>query len=402
MTLPVHRWFRYSAGFSAEWVAEVLSQWGMSESSVVLDPFAGSGTVALVGDSLGLRSIGVEAHYFVARICRAKLLWWTSVGAFRRLAEAVLEHQFARDESASSVPSLMRRSFDEEALHVLRTLKAAWRQHDDGSPESELVWLAITAILRPSSCAGTAQWQYIQPVKRKKHVVPPALALRRQVELMASDMLHVQRNAPRTRAEMVLGDARDLARLVHAGVDAVITSPPYANNFDYGDALRFEMTFWDEVDGWGGIHDKVRRDLIVSSSQHASREKLKLEALLKDDAVTPIRRELAEKTTALAEERLHHGGKKHYHTMVAAYCKDIATVLQQLRIVCKAGSRMCWVIGDSAPYGVHCPIERWIGELALAAGFRAWRFEKLRDRNVKWKNRKHRVPLTEGFLWIDG
>jgi hypothetical protein len=38
----------------------------------------------------------------------------------------------------------------------------------------------------------------------------------------------------------------------------------------------------------------------------------------------------------------------------------------------------------------------------MAAGFKAYRFEKTRDRNVKWKNRKHRVPLQEGRLWVEG
>jgi hypothetical protein len=51
----------------------------------------------------------------------------------------------------------------------------------------------------------------------------------------------------------------------------------------------------------------------------------------------------------------------------------------------RLGAHLCWVIGDSAPYGVYCPIEQWIGELALAAGFVSYRFEKLRDRNIKWK-----------------
>ena len=100
--------------------------------------------------------------------------------------------------------------------------------------------------------------------------------------------------------------------------------------------------------------------------------------------------------------REDHGGKKHYHTMIAAYCRDIAQVLRQLRHVCRPGPHMCWVIGDSAPYGVYAPIEKWIGELALAAGFTSYRFDKLRDRNIKWKNRKHRVPLKEGLLWIEG
>ena len=132
-------------------------------------------------------------------------------------------------------------------------------------------------------------------------------------------------------------------------VDAVITSPPYANNYDYADALRFEMTFWGEVAGWGDIHDKVRKYLIVSSSQHSSRERLVLEDLLNAVEVIPIRAELASVATELASVREDHGGKKHYHTMIAAYCRDIAQVLHQLRHVCRPEAHMCWVIGDPAP-----------------------------------------------------
>jgi hypothetical protein len=47
-------------------------------------------------------------------------------------------------------------------------------------------------------------------------------------------------------------------------------------------------------------------------------------------------------------------------------------------------------------------VDVWLGELAVAAGFKSYSFEKIRDRNIKWKNRKHRVPLKEGRLWIEG
>ena len=63
---------------------------------------------------------------------------------------------------------------------------------------------------------------------------------------------------------------------------------------------------------------------------------------------------------------------------------------------------MCLVVGDSAPYGVHVPVERWLGELALGAGFRSWTFQPVRTRNDRWQTRKHRVPLHEGRLWIEG
>lgn len=73
MALPVHRWFRYSAGFSAEWVEQTLAAWQIEPHHLVLDPFAGSGTVLIACEKVGISSIGVEAHPVVARICRAKL-----------------------------------------------------------------------------------------------------------------------------------------------------------------------------------------------------------------------------------------------------------------------------------------------------------------------------------------
>ena len=88
--------------------------------------------------------------------------------------------------------------------------------------------------------------------------------------------------------------------------------------------------------------------------------------------------------------------------MIAAYFNDMAAMWVSLRRVTSPGALACFVIGDSAPYGVYAPVDRWLGILAMAAGFRSFSFEKTRDRNVKWKNRKHRVPLHEGRLWVEG
>ncbi len=402
MALPIHRWFRYSAGFAAQWVEQVLVEWGIKKEHLVLDPFAGSGTVSVVCDTLGIPSLGVEAHPVVSRILKAKLLWATPPERVAEFAATVLAQAQKRKPRTATFPLLLERSYDPDALASLDALKSSWLIVQDKSPESELVWLALTAILRSTSTAGTAQWQYILPNKTKKRVIEPFFAFQQQIGIIKADLRWMQARANRSCANVIAGDARTFADITSRNVDAVITSPPYANNYDYADALRFEMTFWGDVNGWGDIHDAVRRHLIVSSSQHSSRERLVLEDLLSSEAVAPIRPELAKVVHELADVRERHGGKKHYHTMVAAYCRDISLVLQQLRRVCKPGSRMCWVIGDSAPYGVYCPIERWIAELAIAAGFTHHSFDKLRDRNIKWKNRKHRVPLKEGLLWIEG
>ena len=124
--------------------------------------------------------------------------------------------------------------------------------------------------------------------------------------------------------------------------------------------------------------------------------------LLNSTDVAPIQFELQRVFERLAEERQYHGGKKNYHSMVVAYFADLSKIFQALRRVCASGSEVLFIVGDSAPYGVYVPVDRWLGELALAAGFETYDFTKLRDRNLKWKNRKHRVPLHEGILRVRG
>src|ERR1700761_3221799 len=90
MTLPVHRWFRYSAGFSAAWVDKIVRSHADAERLNILDPFVGSGTTLIAARAAGADSIGIESHPFVARVARAKLHAWDSVDEFEERAAAVL------------------------------------------------------------------------------------------------------------------------------------------------------------------------------------------------------------------------------------------------------------------------------------------------------------------------
>jgi len=86
MKLPVHRWFRYSAGFSAEWVVAEIEKFQneTGDKAVILEPFAGSGTTNIAADSLGVKSYGFEGHPFVSRIAQAKQHWNASTAEFRQ------------------------------------------------------------------------------------------------------------------------------------------------------------------------------------------------------------------------------------------------------------------------------------------------------------------------------
>jgi DNA methylase len=401
MKLPVHRWFRYSAGFSASWAESVIAEKRAEGEIRVLDPFAGSGTTLLCAEDQTVESIGIESHPFVARIARAKLLRRSDPDEYREFATGVLKR--AKRETASVVDygPLIHKCYHDDALADLDRLRRAFEAEADGSVASELTWLTLVAILRRVSHVGTAQWQYVLPNKTKKNAASPYSAFREVTSLIYRDMIAAN-HLDGPNAKLIQGDARACAGVPDRFANLVVTSPPYPNNYDYADATRLEMTFMGEINGWGDLQQSVRRFLVRSCSQHVPERAVNLEEVLAAPELAPITDDIEPVCRRLAEVRQSKGGKKTYHLMVACYFLDLAQTWLSLRRVCDSPSLVCFVIGDSAPYGVYVPVADWLGRLAVAAGFRSFRFEKTRDRNVKWKNRKHRVPLCEGRLWVEG
>ncbi len=399
MALPVHRWFRYSAGFSALWVKETIRAAQSRMDVRVLDPFAGSGTVLVEAANADVPSLGVESHPFVGRIAKAKIRCADDPDSFRQFGMSILKRAEKAKPEIDAYSPLIRKCYTDDLLVELDQLRKSWLSCVD-EPFADLVWLALAAILRQCSPVGTANWQYILPRKSKANAAQPFAAFRAKINQMWFDMS--ERRKGQEQPKLIQGDARELCGVPDDWATLVITSPPYPNNFDYADATRLEMTFFGEIGGWGDLQKSVRTHLVRSCTQHISPIVNDTQKILAAEALEPIRSEIEIVCGRLEKERHLHGGKKNYHTMIAAYFLDMAKVWRQLRRVTADGGRICFVIGDSAPYGIYVPVEQWMGQLALASGLRSFRFEKTRDRNVKWKNRKHRVPLHEGRLWVEG
>jgi hypothetical protein len=399
MKLPVHRWMRFSAGYSSAWAESVIRE---ARAQAVLDPFVGSGTTLLAAQDAGVKGYGIEAHPFVVRIARAKLHRESDPAAFEKFAAAVRKEALGIDGQTEGYPPLIEKCYDLSVLRQLDALRRAVERANDGTPQAELTWLVLASLLRKVSHANTAQWQYVLPSKSKVKVVPPLKAFDDTVSMFAKDMRVFQRQERGPKPELIQGDARTCLHVPDGEIDLVVTSPPYPNNYDYADSTRLEMSFFKEIAGWGDLQDAVRQHLVRSCSQHVPEKKVALPPVLADPVLVPILDELAPVCQQLSDIRLTKGGRKTYHLMVACYFQDLAHVWHSLRRVCGSPSRVCFVIGDSAPSGVYVPVIQWFEKLALSAGFEKVTFEQTRERNIKWKNRKHRVPLCEGRLWVEG
>ncbi len=399
MKLPIHRWYRYTAGFSAAWVAKVIEEEKLNGRSRIIDPFVGSGTVALESMMHNVEAYGLESNPYTFKIASAKLLWnQLTVSEIQGASDALIKRAREINGEVSQYPVLIRRCFPDDILQKLDAMKKACLEMDEGK-QRDFLWFVITSILRSTSPVGTAQWQYIQPNKTKTNVLDPYSAFAKKISDICSDILDCHPVSPYPKAIILQRDARENVDIPDQWGDLVITSPPYANNYDYADAMRLEMSFWGDLNDYKGLQ-QVSRRLIRACTQHVAHLKNEVSEMIESPLLSPIRDELKEKFNLLAKERENHGGKKNYHLMIVAYFYDMAKVFMTLNLKTSSNCKMCFVIGDSAPYGIYIPVDEWLGKLALNSGFSNYTFEKLRDRNTKWKNRKHRVPLKEGRLWI--
>lgn len=398
----MHRWFRYSAGFSGAWAEDLIADEASKKAVQVFDPFAGSGTTLIAAEQCGVESRGIDPHPFVARIAQAKLAYRSSPDEYLSRVQHVLDSAQKHSSSLESYSVLIRRCYTDESLDQLDNLRHVIDRTDDGSETARLVWLTLVSILRSTSYVGTANWQYLLPNRRKARVPLPFTAFKEMSSIIYNDMIAVSRSSTEPRAMFTCDDARSCETVPNDSANLVVTSPPYPNNYDYADATRLELTFFGEISRWGDLQTTIRRHLLRSCTQHVPDRSVNLDHTLDRTELDPIRDELRQVCQELGRVRLTKGGKKTYHNMIGCYFLDLACAWQSLRRVCQSPSKVCFVIGDSAPYGVYVPVIEWLGQLAVTAGFNSYRFEKIRDRNTKWKNRKHRVPLCEGRLWVEG
>ena len=121
--LPVHRWFRYSAGFSGAWAEALIAREAANGPVRVFDPFAGSATTLIAAEQCGIESRGIDPHPFVARIAQAKLAYRSAPYEYLRQAQQVLACAKRHPVSPESYGGLIRRCYTDEALEQLDGLR---------------------------------------------------------------------------------------------------------------------------------------------------------------------------------------------------------------------------------------------------------------------------------------
>jgi DNA modification methylase len=405
---PIHRWFKYPAGFSYKLVDAVIDDKGLRRGDWLLDPFVGSGTTTLAAKERGINSVGVEAHPFVSWVARVKCFWDYDMDSLYQQLQTLIARihhkELLEAEPETRFPELVHKCYSAGNLHKLAFIRSTITHLDCTSHERDFFLLGLTDTLRSASTAGTG-WPYIAPSKyHEKQERDGIETFSTTVKRMYKDLVAVRErcNVEAVECRLLEMDARDRYPLDADSIDAAVSSPPYLNNYDYADRTRLEMYFLGWATSWRDITERVRDKLIFAATTQIRRTEFSDEPVsgAVQEADPQVYAELRERVRQLERIRHTKGGKKSYDLMVAGYFNDLLQVLKQVYRVMRPESNFVLVLGDSAPYGVHIPTEEYLGRLALGVGFSSYRFSQLRERGGKWghNTQRHKVMLKESLL----
>ncbi len=416
---PVHKWFTYPAGFSYKAVECSFDRFKIKSGMKVLDPFMGSGTTNLAAKCNNLNSVGIEAHPFVFNIAEAKFNWDVN---FIKVEKFIydLEYEFNtiyRKKIQSKIfkiesffPELVLKCYSVDTLIKLLIIRDYYQSYDLKKTESKFLFVAITALLRAISSAATG-WPYIAPKKIKvsSKKKDPLQELTKIIRGMIDDLKEIKSmslpNYEKTRHKLILGNSLNIKNYIkNETIDHIFTSPPYLNNFDYSDRTRLELYFWGHAKNWQDITNNVRSKLMTSATTQILRSDPKYIFTNEFKLTCPeVFKKLEKSVGKLEKLRKTKGGKKSYDLMLIGYFNDIFRIIKGCYEVLKPNKKALFVLGDSAPYGIHIPTDTLIGEIGCCIGFDNFKTEILRVRGGKWQSnpQRHTVSLRESVVILE-
>src|SRR3954449_1338779 len=234
-------WLRLTPAYSVHLVSALLDRHAAA-GMLVLDPYCGTGTTALVCAERGIACVTSDINPFLVWLARAKTAAYAAddLAAFAAASAGVEEAIRADGAEPEWTPALHRidKWWDEPTLHALGRAMAAIRAQAVPPAAADLLRLAFCRLLiaRASVSFGHQSMSFKRRVAAEARLPadrPAALAAdtwTAAVDALARSAVSPIGEAPRA----VEADARDPARALgtqRAG--CVITSPPYPNRMSY-------------------------------------------------------------------------------------------------------------------------------------------------------------------------
>ena len=385
---PGFRWMKYKEGFSQSLVERLLDEF-LPDS--VLDPFAGIGTTPLIAAGRSLRATGIE-------IMPVGVLVGNGIAqAANGLSSETLEKSGA--ELIDAVRSDEGAPAEYEFRHV-RITEAAFPDETEAAIARARYFIASVSepamrILLDLACMTVLEdvsytrkdgqylrWDYrsgrtLRSRVDKGPILSFDYALGARLFEMLQDIEPLKRSYGGGYPELITGSSLELLRsLPEASFDMVITSPPYANRYDYTRTYALELAWLGyEQDDFLALRQSMLSATVENRSKrewlkeiYRDDSELLNDAFLMYDEQGAIHEALAILTQHIAEL-----GNRHVIRLIEGYFLEMAVIIAELGRVLRPGGVVIMVNDNVQYHGEEIPVDMILSDFAEKSGFRCER-----------------------------
>ena len=239
LNCPIHRWYAYKEGFSPSFVKGFIQQYSTAPTNIVFDPYGGVGTTVLAANELGYEAYSLDVSplgNFASRVKNAKY----TKADLKRLQETISRFSSYEPnfDDKYGISKTVISYFHKETYDAI----VGVRNFVDTIPESKIKDIFMLALLSDIESVSTHK-KNGNGVKKKVHPPLPTpyhafkeLIISR-LNVFVGDICNLNKT---TKNQIVDGSCIEDYRLPKKA-DIVLTSPPYANCFDYSKVYLVEL-----------------------------------------------------------------------------------------------------------------------------------------------------------------
>ena len=387
--VALHRWVPWIAGFSGSFVAGVLDTVRQRGKMRVLDPFAGVGTTLIEALGQGDDTVGFEINPYAALACKVKAaaggydvaVLDGLIARFEACGEAA-SWRHTRPASARPAEFRSRAPFFSDAVErqVLACLDFIAAETTD--------WLKdLLRVAFGSVMVSFSNYTYEPSLGTRAGAGKPDIddadvfgIVRGKLLEMRDDIASFQgrlaRHQPVPRATVHPLSYLDHAhRIEPRGIDVLITSPPYLNNYHYIRNTRPHLFWLGLAQAPTDLKAIERQSFGLFWQTVRSGPPVALQPDL------PHLAERIEQLRALHPEKGPYGGSG-WANYAAAYFNDCqrfcAVTLSRMR----PGGAVVVVIGNNILQGIEFQTDRLFAEIAEREGFKLVALHEVRKRRT--------------------
>ena len=397
----VFGWYRYIQDFTGDFALAWLKSLA-SESQLIWEPFAGSGTTLVAAKMLGTPSIGYDLNPLMVDVARVKIDWNIDTSVVVREANRIFNDVMASGslEPNDAVIGKWDVYGDQLALdgvlhypadkklekwispQVLLRFQNILREIERSEPGvRDFLRVAVASLVVPAS--NMTFRPNICYEARPTLDFPVARVFLDRTTQMAKDFDALPRGS-KAPSSVFVGDARTDGP---SGADVIFTSPPYPNDMEYVHQTRLELALLEYAHSQSDL-TKLKKQMISSSVKLVYREnEWQKKSGLEVDSVNAV-------CSQIAETLIGKNWGWNAADMTAQFFGGMRSVLQNWNERLLPNGVAAVVIGDSAFNGVKVPTDLLLADVAKNHGFVCKDIEVFRTR---W-NTKHDIELRESVV----